>query len=127
MAAITNIPVYLQPGETYTFYIPVTMENNMGYFPRRGVFPGTTTEFKQGFYVENTEVGDIVHPHEDKVAVDYRHKLPKENTIWFHAATGERVRIMVLTVPVHDHSSIITGGPAYGTYFTGINTGQGNG
>jgi hypothetical protein len=26
--------------------------------------------------------------------------------------------IDIIAVPIHDHSSIVAGGPAYGTYFT---------
>jgi len=126
MAIITNISVYLRAGEIYTFYVPVNMSNNMGYFPRKGEITledGTPRTFQNGFFVENEDVGKIDKVHSDKVAVDYKHLYPTENSIWFHSATGERARIMISNVPVHDHASIITGGPAYGTYYSDYNDG----
>jgi len=126
MANITNISIYLRAGESYTLHVPVNMANNMGYFPRKGSIKkenGEPTDFKNGFYVENEEVGSITKTHGDKVAVDYTHKLPAANTIWFHAVTGERARIMISNIQVHSHESIATGGPAYGTYFSDIDAG----
>lgn len=128
MANITNISIYLRAGETYTLHVPVNMSNNMGYFPRKGSVTlenGESDTFKNGFYVENKEVGDITKTHGDKVAVDYMHKLPVANTIWFHAVTGERARIMISNIQVHDHASISTGGPAYGTYFSDVDAAEG--
>lgn len=119
MDSMTTITAYFQPGRTYTLYIPVTMSNLYGYFPQKTpitLVDKPPIEFKNGFFVENEEVGDIVKIHSDKVAVDYLHKFSGDNVIWFYAITGERARILVGSVPVHDHSSIITGGPAYGTY-----------
>jgi len=122
MSNITNISIYLKAGDVYTMHVPVNMANNMGYFPRKGSIikeNGDPVTFQNGFYVENEEVGTIIKVHTDKVAIDYRHLLPVENTIWFHAITGERARVIISNIQVHDHSSIITGGPAFGTYFTG--------
>jgi len=121
MANITNISVNLSAGQTYTIMVPVNMSNNMGYFPRRGNITlenGETITFQQGFYVENEEVGEIVTVHSDKVAIDYKYKLPEQTSIWFVAHTGERARIIISSMQVHDHASIVTGGPAYSTYFS---------
>jgi len=125
MPNITTISVYFQAGETYTVYVPATMANDGGFWPRKGNIKlpnGEDRELKMGFALQSEEIGMIAKTHPDKVAIDYKHKYPLENIIWFYAATGELVRIMVANVPVHDHSSIPTGGPAYGTYFSDYKT-----
>ena len=49
--------------------------------------------------------------------VIYTHKRVASNAIWFFAISGERGLVNVISVPIHDHSTIVHGGPAYGTYF----------
>jgi hypothetical protein len=71
----------------------------------------------QGFAVLYADVGAIEEvPNEP--AVKYTHKKFSMNKIYFLSRTGERGIVDVISVPIHDHSSIVTGGPAYGTYFT---------
>lgn len=124
MAIITNISLHLMAGETYTIHVPVSLGNNHGYFPRKGVMSAAATgksgpvELQNGFYVENDEVGEITTVYTDKVAIDYIHKYSADNTIWFLALTGEKARITLATMPIHDHASVNTGGPAYGTYYS---------
>ncbi len=126
MAITTNISLYLMAGEVYTIHVPVSIANNMGYFPRKGVLsPKATGKEEQvtlqnGFYVENDEVGQIITTHSDKVAIDYFHQYSVDNVIWFLALTGEKARVSIATMPVHDHASVSTGGPAYGTYYSGV-------
>ena len=82
------------------------------------------TETKQllnGFYVEDENVGEITAPDAPGTSVIYTHKKAKENTVWFVARTEvgglpEMGRFRVITIPVHDHSTITTGGPAFATY-----------
>ena len=71
----------------------------------------------QGFVMDDESVGEMVAV-ENEPAVLYTHKKFSENTITYYARTGEKSQVCVLAVPIHDHSSIVTGGPAYGTYFT---------
>jgi hypothetical protein len=40
------------------------------------------------------------------------------NKVYFLSRTGEKGVVDIISVPIHDHSSVVTGGPAYGTYFT---------
>jgi hypothetical protein len=71
----------------------------------------------QGFAVLHADVGTIEEvPLEP--AVKYTHKKFSMNKIYFLARTGEMGIVDIISVPIHDHSSIVTGGPAYGTYFT---------
>ena len=69
-----------------------------------------------GFYVDNEDVGTI-EAVAGEPAIQYTHKKFSENYITFYAATEEIGKIFVSAIPIHDHSSIVTGGPAYGTYF----------
>jgi hypothetical protein len=100
-----------------------------GYFARTESFrvyneDTKTTETKEllrGFYVEDEEVGEISAPNVPGTSVIYTHKKAKENTVWFVARTEvgglpEMGRFRVISVPVHDHSTITTGGPAFATY-----------
>ena len=121
MASITTISTYCQAGESYIIYVPATLVNDGGFAPRKGKITlsnGNPRDLQMGFCLENEEVGTIAKVHSDKVAIDYKHKYPLENIIWFYSVTGEMARILIANVPVHDHSSIPTGGPAYGTYFS---------
>ena len=70
-----------------------------------------------GFVLDNGVVGEI-SPVDGVAAVIYKHKMFDYNIITFYALTGEKGRVYVMSVPIHDHSSIIAGGPAYGTYFS---------
>ena len=72
---------------------------------------------QQGFFVEDEDVGTI-EPVEGEPAVIYTHKKYAQNKIIYHSRTGERGEVHVIAVPIHDHASIVTGGPAYGTYYT---------
>jgi hypothetical protein len=85
-------------------------------------FPDHTGKYVElplvnGFAVLYPEVGEIeIYP--DEPAVYYTHKKFSVNKIFFLSRTGEQGVVDVISVPIHDHSSIVTGGPAYGTYFT---------
>lgn len=70
-----------------------------------------------GFSVENTDIGTI-EPADEPNSVVYTHKKFASNKITFFASTGEIGEIDIIAVPIHDHSSVVTGGPAFGTYFT---------
>lgn len=71
----------------------------------------------QGFAVLHEDVGTI-EAVSNEPAVKYTHKKFSMNKIYFLSRTGEKGVVDVVSVPIHDHSSIVTGGPAYGTYFT---------
>lgn len=77
----------------------------------------------KGFYVDDPEVGELTENADGGVI--YTHKKYAQNKIYYFARTGERGEVHVISVPIHDHSSIVTGGPAYGTYFTDDETTEG--
>lgn len=70
-----------------------------------------------GFVVDNPIVGDITEVSKEP-AVIYKHMRFEFNGITFYALTGEKGRVNIMSVPIHDHSSIVAGGPAYGTFFS---------
>jgi len=80
-----------------------------------------------GYAVDNTDVGTIEPVDGEPASVIYTHKKFAPNKITFYARTGEQGEVHVIAVPIHDHSSIVTGGPAYGTYFTDDETIGGGG
>jgi hypothetical protein len=74
-------------------------------------------KLKNGFIVMDPDVGTI-EESSDKAAVIYTHKKYAQNKIFYWSRTGERGEVDIIAVPIHDHASIVTGGPAYGTYYT---------
>ena len=103
---------------------PVNTRNANGFFPRTADLPASMTADMAnpsgiilGFVCENTDVGTIADDGSPEVSIIYKHMTPMTNAIWFFAETGERGIVNVISVPIHDHSSVIQGGPAYGTYF----------
>lgn len=108
--------VYLLPG------MSVRISTNY-FFPHSGpvdhqfVNGGTeSVALMNGYVVDDTSVGEI--KGDGTTGVVYKHKAFEYNVITFYALTGERGRVSIMSVPVHDHSSILSGGPAYGTYFS---------
>jgi hypothetical protein len=80
--------------------------------------PKASTELIRGFAMENTDVGELTVPtDEEGAAIIYKHQKAAKNSIWFFASTGEYALVNIVSVPIHDHSSIVQGGPAYGTYY----------
>ncbi len=112
--------IYLLPGMSYKIESTISEMNNMGYFPRHDNVNlyGIDRVLTRGFVVKDVDVGTIDPTSEEEIAVIYTHKRPEKNEIWFYALTGERGLIEIISVPIHDHSSIMQGGPAYGAYFS---------
>lgn len=69
-----------------------------------------------GFVIDDTVVGELTAG--DGPEVIYKHKMFEYNMITFYARTGEKGQVAIMSVPIHDHSSIVAGGPAYATYFS---------
>jgi len=121
---ISGTSVYLMPGMSVNLKSGLTNRNDFGWFAAReiprGHFSDMTNVGKitRGFVVEDERNGAIsINSDEEAASVIYTHKRVAENSIWFFAISGERGLISVISVPIHDHSTIVHGGPAYGTYF----------
>lgn len=110
--SVPTLTVPMNSGDVCTLQIPCTDENMGGYWPTQA------DGFKNGFKLLNEEAGSIVKVHDDKVAIDYQHKSNMTNEIIFESISGDVVRIVAGNIMVHDHASVVTGGPAYGTYAT---------
>lgn len=123
--SVTGTAVYLTPGMQIKISAPINGRNSQGYFARIEDLPenyfediaNSSVKLTRGFAVENRDVGEIIATDTEEPAVIYKHKQPYGNAIWFFARTGERGLVKVISVPIHDHSTIVHGGPAYGTYF----------
>jgi len=114
--------VYMSPGDTIRLKVPIDPENGHGFYPRIDDvvidFNNTSVKLTTGFRIEKDDVGTLTETTEQETSVKYTHNKPENNRIWFYALTGETIIVDVISVPIHDHSSIVRGGPAYGTYFS---------
>ena len=71
-----------------------------------------------GYVLDDTTVGELsLADNNDGGGVKYTHKKAAQNAIWFYARTGEKAVCNIAAIPIHDHSSLVQGGPAFGTYF----------
>lgn len=70
----------------------------------------------RGFIVEDESVGTIEEVSTKDTIVLYKHNKPASNRIYFINSFGGTGLINIIYTPIHDHSTIITGGPANGTY-----------
>lgn len=107
------------------FSINIQIPNNdegHGYFSQQGTVTVNGSEYTltKGFMIENIEVGTIESVAGSELEIKYTHNEPAENKLRFFSRTGERLVIMIVNVPIHDHSSIVQGGPAFGTYFAEV-------
>lgn len=80
-------------------------------------YKGKTYDLTYGFGLEDLIVGNIKPLDGYSLGVMYTHERPEKNHIYFFALTGQMGIVSVIAVPIHDHSSIVQGGPAYATYF----------
>lgn len=124
MATVNLISVSLTPGMYLDLKIPAVTETQYspnGLFPefREVVVSGEKKVPVRGFVVENAEVGEATPADYDETSVRYLHNKPYPNRVYFFALNDANTYIVnIIAVPIHDHSSISQGGPAYGTYFT---------
>jgi len=74
-------------------------------------------ETVNGFVMDDDTVGELeAVPGEP--AIIYKHKKYSRNIITFYSRMYAMGRADIISVPIHDHASIVSGGPAFGTYFT---------
>jgi len=112
---IISTTIHLIPGSSISIscddYFVKTGEQKLPYTNR-------VVELLRGYALDNPNVGDLIISSSQDAEVIYTHRKPEKNIIWFFALTGEVGKVDVISVEIHDHSSIVQGGPAYGTYFT---------
>ena len=118
---INETVIYLLAGMNVKIKAPVDHDLARGWFPTTlstVKINGVAKAPINGFVVEDENVGIITTPVPGEVAIYYHHKKALENRIWFKADTGEVAVCTIASVPIHDHSTVVQGGPAYGTYFS---------
>ena len=110
-------------GESLSCHVPIVHSIGEGWFAMQGdvAFVGVTGDSSSrtlvnGWCMENEDVGTIT-ALSNKVGIIYKHEYPMVQYLYFFAATGENGVVSVVPAPIHDHSSIMQGGPAFGTYF----------
>lgn len=101
---------------------PPNLETGQGQFPLAADKPvkinGQDRLHKFGFVSENEAVGTIENvPGSEDIAVRYSHLKNETNRIYFYTSNNEKYSIAIIAMPLHDHSSIPQGGPAFGTYY----------
>ena len=127
MSDITNIQMTgMTPGTVYKINMPIKKELGAGFSPKTGTIDidGKTYTLKVGFLLINEDegIGELIDKYPKEVAIAYKPAVFGEATIYFYASTGEIVRFGMMPTDIHDHASITTGGPAYGTYFTDLSS-----
>ena len=81
-------------------------------------YKGQQHDVVNGWIVEDKNVGSIESAGK-KPAVYYTHKKPEKNTLCLFDYRGKLISaVHIIAIPIHDHSSIVQGGPAYATYFS---------
>jgi len=122
--SISGTSIYLVPGMSVKLKSSLGIKNLYGKFAAREIPPGHfkdltyVSKIIRGFVVEDTRNGTIKEASDEEAAVIvYTHRRVAPNAIWFFSTNGERGLVNVISVPIHDHSTIVHGGPAYGTYY----------
>lgn len=122
---ITGTSVYMIPGQTVKIRSSLTVKNDFGWFAAQEIPQGHMDDYPyhssiiNGFVLEDTRIGEIKPASDEEgTVILYTHQKVAPNAIWFFSGVGEeRGLVNVISVPIHDHSTIVHGGPAYGTYF----------
>lgn len=121
---ISGTSVYLVPGMSVKIKSSLGIKNLYGKFAADEIPPGHFSDLTyvsgivRGFVVEDIRIGTIKPASdEEAAAIVYTHRRVAPNAIWFFSSNEERGLVNVISVPIHDHSTIVHGGPAYGTYY----------
>ena len=109
----------LQAGTQVTISIEVSLVEGKGSFFKTGKvnIKGEEKTLINGFVVEFDSIGLLITSGEKgNHSVIYQHKKSKENRIYYYADDGDILVVNIVSIPIHNHSSIVQGGPAFGTY-----------
>ncbi len=131
MNVVGTLSLSLIPGMYVDISIPSisqtdTMPNGM--LPKTGTFSykGEERDLMRGFFLDNEYVGQLSELPEDadvelKPRIRYTHNKPFPNRIYFIDIFSSFAVVDIVAIPIHDHSSITQGGPAFGTYYSNYN------
>lgn len=123
MSDIININFNISVMTTYKIAIPPDLYTLTGFHPRTQPITINNVSYtlKAGFRLDKEEegIGKLEDVYKNELAIDFTPYQYTDYSIFFYAITGEVVRFGAAPVQVHDHASIMTGGPAYGTFYSG--------
>ena len=101
--------------------IPTNLKRGQGFFSLDKDtlvdMNGEMVPHTWGFVSENETGGVIEDIPGEEIKVRYTHLKNESNRIYFYTASNEKYSIAIIAMPIHDHSSISQGGPAFGTYY----------
>lgn len=124
MSDITNIQFTVNALITYKIELPVQLSLAAGFYPRTTpvIKDGKKYTLTAGFLLTGEEqgIGKLEDNYPKELAVDFTPLYHGDYEIFFYAHTGEIIRFGATPVEVHDHASVAKGGPAFGTYYSGI-------
>lgn len=110
--SVTGTSLALLPGMIVTLEVENTFANQGPI-----LHDGEQRTLIRGFFSENEEIGTIMEAEGEAGAiVKYKHLKSLSNRVWFYGRCGEVGMFSVVYVPIHDHASLVTGGPAFATY-----------
>ena len=99
---------------------PVIRELGVGPFPKDQsetvLVNGQVREHINGFVSEYEDIGIIEDIPGESLKVKYTQLKNGENRVYFFSDNGDKAVVDIISIPIHDHSSIYQGGPAFGTY-----------
>ena len=119
---VDNISIGLDLSSIITLKVPINKNNSgSGAFPllsKTVNYNGKifNTEKTLGFAVDDPTGGQLYEPSATCLEIKFKYLKPVNNIIYFFSTDGRISTINIISVPLHNHSSIYQGGPAYGTY-----------
>ena len=124
-----TLSVSLPAGTSIKIGIPINNKVGYGHFPlqeSKVTIDDLELSVINGFAVKDDSVGTLSTLDNDDTypMIKYTHNKQECNTIYFITNTMKTKSISIVNIPIHDHSSIVQGGPAYGTYFSDYSEGS---
>ncbi len=98
--------------------IQVSLHDEYGWYANTSdvYFNGEFKTLVNGYLLSDESLGTLTAVPGGEAAITYAHERYGAQEIWFFGSNGETAVVNLMGVPIHDHSSIHQGGPAYGTY-----------
>jgi hypothetical protein len=116
-----NYSVSIPAGVSLKISAPIDLSLGYGSFPSTKTsveFFGKTISLTSGFGVLDDDVGELIQSSDiDCPSVIYKHKKQASNKLFFLSDNNIYQTLSIVNIPLHDHSSIEQGGPAFGTYY----------
>ncbi len=116
----TSTTISITQGMYINISVPVDSEIGQGEFARESVDEVRLNKedrpHTMGFVSEFPEIGTIEEVTSPNIVVKYTHLQSAPNRIFFFTPNDDVHIISIISMPIHDHSSVYQGGPAYGSY-----------